>query len=196
VVGIICNRFAFQICPIDKRHQHSQGIENFSLYCIGARNLMRFFTFLCLLLENCTRLIEDFTCFQVLVPVSMQKETPTCTTYKQLNSITGEGVFNMSSLSLPEGRVHGGSLKSLFLRRGNHPSSQTESAGTFTLDMSSSLSIDMRQPTLITQEGLDASYTEHNSRVPQFGYSGLEKTDLNCSLSVDGNVFTSGVDLN
>jgi hypothetical protein len=54
----------------------------------------------------------------------------------------------------------------------------------------------MRQPTLITQEGLDASYTEHNSRVPQFGYSGLEKTDLNCSLSVDGNVFTSGVDLN
>ncbi len=45
MVGIICIRFAFQICPIDKIHQHSQGIENFSLYCIGARNLMRFFTF-------------------------------------------------------------------------------------------------------------------------------------------------------
>jgi len=133
---------------------------------------------------------------QVLVPVSMQKETPTCPTYKQLNSITGEGVFNMSSLSLPEGRVHGGSLKSLFLRRGHHPSSQTESAGTFTLGMSSSLSIEMRQPTLITQEGLDATYTEDNGRIPQFGHSGLEKTDLNCSLSVDGNVLTSGVDLN
>ncbi len=161
--------------------------------------------------------------FQILVPVSMQKET--CSTYplmyEQLNSITSEGVFNMS-LSLPEGRVHGGRLQSLLRGGGGGGQQQLKNTETeslsydFTLGMrssSSSLSssIKMRQQQL--QQPVNNQKTRSdayntvtapmdNNQVAvvqqhkMMGHSRLEKVDLNRSLGgVDCNVLATCVDL-
>jgi len=158
--------------------------------------------------------------FQILVPVSMQKET--CRTYplmyEQLNSITSEGVFNMS-LSLPEGRVHGGRLQSLLRGGGEQQLKNTETESLshdFTLGMrssSSSLSssIKMRQqqlqqPVNNQKTRIDAYNTVtapmDNNQVAvvqqrkMMAHSRLEKVDLNRSLGgVDCNVLATCVDL-
>jgi hypothetical protein len=142
-------------------------------------------------------------------------------TYEQLNSITSEGVLNMS-LSLPEGRVHGGRLQSL-LRGGGGGGGEQQLKNTetelrsydFTLGMrssSSSLSssIKMRQQQL--QQPVNNQKTRINAyntvtaqmdnnqvavvQDKMMGHSRLEKVDLNRSLGgVDCNVLATCVDL-
>jgi hypothetical protein len=137
--------------------------------------------------------------------------------YEQLNSITSEGVFNMS-LSLPEGRVHGGRLQSLLRGGGQQQLKNTETellSYDFTLGMrssSSSLSsIKMRQqqlqqPVNKQKTHIDAYNTVtapmDNNQVAvvqqhkMMGHSRLEKVDLNRSLGgVDCNVLATCVDL-
>jgi hypothetical protein len=142
--------------------------------------------------------------------------------YEQLNSITSEGVFNMS-LSLPEGRVQVGRLQSL-LRGGGGGGGQQQLKNTeteslsydFTLGMrssSSSLSssIKMRQqqlqqPVNNQKTRIDAYNTVtapmDNNQVAvvqqhkMMGHLCLEKVDLNRSLGgVDCNVLATCVDL-
>jgi hypothetical protein len=137
--------------------------------------------------------------------------------YEQLNSITSEGVFNMS-LSLPEGRVHGGRLQSLLRGGGGGGQQQLKNTETeslsydFTLGMrSSSSSIKMRQqqlqqPVNNQKMRIDAYNTVtapmDNNQVAvvqqhkMMGHSRLEKVDLNRSLGgVDCNVLATCVDL-
>jgi len=141
--------------------------------------------------------------------------------YEQLNSITSEGVFNMS-LSLPEGRVHGGGRLQSLLRGGGGGQQQLKNTETeslsydFTLGMrtsSSSLSssIKMRQqqlqqPVNKQKTHIDAYNTvtapmDNNQEAvvqqhKMMGHLRLEKVDLNRSLGgVDCNVLATCGDL-